>query len=87
MNEVLERTNNRMRLWPGMLYGSLRRMREAGLIEEADRPEGVPADGVERHFYRITPLGRRTLAAAARRLEELVEVARAKDVFSEREAV
>lgn len=87
MNEVLERTDRRMRLWPGMLYGSLRRMTEAGLIEQAERPEGARADGVERHFYRITRLGRRALAAEARRLEQLVKVARAKDVFDEREAV
>lgn len=79
MTEVLDRTKGRMRLWPGMLYGSLKRMAEAGLIEEVEDPS--PADNKERRYYTITPAGRRALADEVRRLAEFVEVARMKDVL------
>src|ERR1700693_4601647 len=35
MQEVLERTGGKVRLWPATLYGSLKRLIEAGLIEES----------------------------------------------------
>ncbi len=79
MTEVLDRTQGRMRLWPGMLYGSLKRMAETGLIEEVEEPS--PADNKERRYYTITPTGRRALADEVRRLAEFVEVARMKDVL------
>jgi len=78
MNEVLDRTGGRMRLWPGMLYGSLRRMTDAGLIREVAPPADAPADQMERRFYRVTPAGRRALAAETRRLAAYVETARAR---------
>ena len=36
MQEVLERTGGKVRLWPATLYGSLKRLIEEGLIEESD---------------------------------------------------
>ncbi len=81
MTEVLERTKGRMRLWPGMLYGSLKRMAEAGLIEEVEEPAGAHEDNKERRYYAITPTGRRSLSEEARRLAEFVEAARMKDVL------
>ncbi len=87
MSDVLERTRGRMRLWPGMLYGSLKRMVEAELIEEIDDPLGSPPDKKERRFYSMTKPGKQALAAEARRLAEYVEVARGKNVFSDGEPV
>ena len=81
MADVLERTEGRMKLWPGMLYGSLRRMVEAALIEEVEGPAGSPEDNKERRFYRITPRGKRALSVEAKRLAAFVEAARMKDVF------
>ena len=78
MTDVLERTGGRMRLWPGMLYGSLKRMTEDGLIKEVAAPAGAPADAMERRFYRITPAGRRALAAETQRLAAYVEAAKAR---------
>ena len=80
MTEVLDRTRGRMRLWPGMLYGSLKRMAESGLIDEIEEPSQT--DNKERRYYTITPAGRRALPDEARRLAEFVEVARMKDVPS-----
>lgn len=76
MREVLERTDGTVKLWPATLYGALRRLVEAGLIEESD---GQPAtDDMRRRFYRLTPDGRRVIAAEIRRLEALLRAARAK---------
>ncbi|MEE8584686.1 MAG: helix-turn-helix transcriptional regulator [Acidobacteriota bacterium] len=83
MNEVLERTQGEMRLWPGMLYGSLGQMSEAGLIEETEPPEGAPTEGGKRRFYRIAAAGQQALGAEALRLARYLRAARAKNVLPE----
>ena len=79
MQDVLERTGGRMRLWPGMLYRNLQRLEEDALIVEADGP-AAPKAGSPRYF-RITPAGRRACAAEARRLAGFVDAARAKKLL------
>jgi DNA-binding PadR family transcriptional regulator len=76
--EVLERTEGRVHLWPGMLYGALKQMTTRGYVAEtAAPPDAAPAGGKPR-FYRLTPLGRRVCSAEAARLARSVEVARAR---------
>jgi DNA-binding PadR family transcriptional regulator len=70
IQDVMERTNNRLRLGAGTLYRSLQRMLEQGLIVEV-------ADDERRRYYRITPYGESVARAEARRLTELVRLARA----------
>ena len=88
--EVRERTGGEMRLGPGTLYGSIRRMVDGGLIEESEGPaeeEGSESgrrreyDGERRRYYRLTGFGGRVLAAEMGRLERVVSVARAKGVL------
>jgi DNA-binding PadR family transcriptional regulator len=81
MKDVLERTGGRMRLWPGMLYGSLKRMVAARMIEEIEPSSLANEDDVDRRFYRITRLGKRSLAEEASRMAEYVAVARDKRVL------
>jgi DNA-binding PadR family transcriptional regulator len=78
MQDVLSRTAGKVRLWPATLYGTIKRLIEAELIEEsADRP--APEDDDERRrYYRLTRLGRQVLSAETRRLEELVRAAQGK---------
>ena len=83
--EVRERTGGKMRLGPGTLYGSIKRMVDGGLIEESEgRPEEEPEDGrrgydaERRRYYRLTGFGERVLAAEVGRLEGVVRTARAK---------
>jgi len=78
MQEVLERTGGKVRLWPATLYGTLKRLMEAGLIEESDERPAPELDDARRRYYRLTILGRRVLAAESRRLEDLVRAIRAK---------
>ena len=78
MQEVLERTGGKVRLWPATLYGSLKRLIEAGLIEESgDRP-AAEFDDARRRYYRLTRLGRRVLDAESERLQELVRILQVK---------
>src|ERR1051325_10590673 len=62
MQEVLERTAGKVRLWPATLYGTLKRLMEADLIEESVRRPS-PLEDARRRYYRLTALGRRVLAA------------------------
>jgi DNA-binding PadR family transcriptional regulator len=78
MQEVLERTDGKVRLWPATLYGTLERLLDADLIAEANRRPSAHEDDARRRYYRLTPLGRRVLAAECIRLEDLVRVIRAK---------
>ena len=74
MQEVLDRTDGKVRLWPATLYGSLKRLIEEGLIEESgDRP-AREFDDARRRYYRLTRLGRRVLDAESARLQELVRI-------------
>lgn len=84
MEEVLERTDGEMKLWPATLYGSLRDLEGCGWIEEAEAPVGAPTEGGKRRFYALTEAGREALAAETRRFEGWVRVARARAVLDER---
>ena len=86
MQEVLERTNGKIRLWPATLYGTLERLLDEGLIAETSRRPPAAEDDARRRYYRLTALGRRVLAAESIRLEDLVRVIRAKRRAAESEA-
>ena len=78
MQEVLERTGGKVRLWPATLYGSLKRLIEAELIQESDERPAPEFDDARRRYYRLTVLGRRVLDAECDRLQELVSAIRVK---------
>lgn len=80
--EVEKRTAGRLNPTTGGLYQALKRLREEGLVERAPTMDAQAEDS-RRNYFRLTPLGRRVLAAEARRLEELVAEARALDLLPE----
>jgi DNA-binding PadR family transcriptional regulator len=84
MQEVLERTGGKVRLWPATLYGTIKRLMEEGLIEEGGARPTKEHDDARRRYYRLTHLGRRVLAAECHRLEELVRIIHAKRGLAER---
>jgi DNA-binding PadR family transcriptional regulator len=86
MQEVLDRTHGKVRLWPATLYGTLKRLIDEELIEESDERPAPELDDARRRYYRLTNLGRRVLAAESERLEDLVRVIRSKRRMAEREA-
>lgn len=77
-DDVLERTDGDLRLWPATLYRALDELVDSGLAEklpEEERPEG---ESLRKRYYRITPKGRRAVAEEARRLETLAHQARVR---------
>jgi DNA-binding PadR family transcriptional regulator len=74
MQDVRERTGGSVKMGPGTLYGSIKRMLELGLMEEI--PSKAVKGDERRRVYRITKLGRQTAQAEARRLAEVLEQAR-----------
>jgi len=81
MQEVLDRTDGKVRLWPATLYGSLKRLIDAGLIEEADERPAPELDDSRRRYYRLTAFGKRVLSAECDRLQELVRAIRNKQAM------
>jgi DNA-binding PadR family transcriptional regulator len=77
MQAVSARTDGAVRLGPGTLYGSIKRMLEDGLIEELDERPDPESDDVRRRYYRLTPRGRRVAKEEIGQLATLVREARA----------
>lgn len=76
MQDVLNRTTGKVHLWPATLYGSIKRLIEAELIEESDERPAPELDDARRRYYRLTPLGKCVLEAECERLQELVRTIR-----------
>src|SRR6266436_2389661 len=77
IQDVAARTDGELRLSAGTLYRSIQRMLEQGLlVETRDRP-APELDDERRRYYRITPFGAAVARAEARRLTELLRMAKA----------
>ncbi len=87
MEEVLERTDGQMKLWPGTLYGSLHELHEAGMIRETEAPEERSPEGRRPRFYAITADGRRALRDEVERLAGFIRAARRKHVVDDLEPI
>jgi DNA-binding PadR family transcriptional regulator len=75
MQESARLTDGEIRMGPGTLYGTLKRMLEAGPVEECGR-RGAPRGSDERRrYYRLTPGGH---AAAVPEAERLLSPANGK---------
>lgn len=81
MSEVEANTQGEVKMGPGTLYGSVKRMLEGGLIEESDERPDPAMDDQRRRYYRLTGLGMRVLKAEAERLDRQLAVARMKQVL------
>ena len=79
VDEVERRSGGEVKLGPGTLYGTIKRMRQAGLIDE---PAAVAKGDTRRRYYTITTAGRTALRTEVRRLERLVLTARQKAVLA-----
>ena len=84
MAEVVAQTHGQLRMGPGTLYGTIKRMLAAGLIEVADERPAAKEDDERRIYYRLTAAGRKVAAAESRRLSQLVRVATSKGLVRPR---
>ena len=76
--EIAQRTGGKLKLGPGVLYGSIHKMLELDLIEESDDRPDPHLDDERRRYYRITPFGRKVAQAEAARMRELAQLAAAR---------
>ena len=80
MSEVEQMTDGEVSMGPGTLYGAIKRMLNAGLIEESDDRPDPELDDQRRRYYRTTGFGARVLDAELSRLDQLIRAAEAKKV-------
>src|SRR5215207_10746843 len=59
MRDVAELSGGVVRMGSGTLYGSIKRMLDQGLIEEADERPDPAVDGQRGRYYRLTEIGQR----------------------------
>ena len=77
MQDIAQRTDGALKLGAGTLYRSVQRMLEQGLVTEVSTRPAPEMDDERRRYYRITPFGRTVAKAEARRLAQMLKLARA----------
>ena len=77
IQEVAARTDGALKLSAATLYRSIQRMLEQGLLVETRERPAPEEDDERRRYYRITPFGTAVARAEARRLTQLIKLARA----------
>jgi len=84
MTEVERMTGGAVRLGPGAVYTTIKRLLGDGLIEESDERPDPQLDDQRRRYYRLSALGRAVAATEVRRLETLVRSTRRWLIGNER---
>lgn len=78
IQDVRSRTRGEVVLTASTLYAAIKRMLDAGLIEELDDRPAPEDDDSRRRYYGITPLGVEAARLEAGRLERALKMARQK---------
>lgn len=76
MREVERLTDGAIRLGPGAIYTTIRKLVDDGLIEETEERPDPGLDDQRRRYYRLTAAGLAATTAEVRRLESLVRASR-----------
>lgn len=74
MQDIAERSGGRIRILPGTLYSTIKRMLADGLVEECDPPRRAASDDQRRRYYRVTRAGRLAAQSETQRLALLVKL-------------
>lgn len=85
LKEVALRTEDKVRLSAGTLYGNLARLEGSGMIVESGNRPAFGLDDERRRYYRLTEFGRSVAVAEAHRMEAALSQARAKHLFRKTE--
>jgi DNA-binding PadR family transcriptional regulator len=80
LKEVELRTGGKVRLSTGTLYGIIKRLLNDGLIVEL-RSRPSETDDERRRYYRLTPQGRQVATAEAERMDEILSIARSRNLL------
>ena len=74
MQGISERTSGQVRLLPGTLYSTIKKLLTEGLVEECDAPSDADSDDARRRYYRVTKKGRMAAETETRRMAMLVKL-------------
>lgn len=83
MKTVAHITGGKVTMGPGTLYGTLKRLLQAGLVEETGEQSDPDLDEERRRYYRLTTFGRQVLKAELERLAGLMKVAVVKHLLED----
>jgi len=78
LKDVTLSSAGRVKMGPGILYTTLKRLLEVGLIVEVDGRPDPDRDDSRRRYYRLTHQGRAALASELERMEQALKVARTR---------
>lgn len=81
MKQVEVDSQGKVTMGPGTLYGSLKRMLDAGLVEESDKRVDPEMDDERRIYYQITGVGVKALEAELERYQRIVTIAQQRKLF------
>jgi DNA-binding PadR family transcriptional regulator len=81
LKEVELRTGGKVRLSTGTLYGIIKRLLNDGLIVELRSRPAESEDDERRRYYRLTPQGRQVATAEAERMDEILSIARSRNLL------
>ena len=81
MKQVEVDSQGNVKMGAGTLYGSLKRMLEAGLVKESDKRVDPEMDDERRIYYQITGMGTEALAAELERYQRIVTIAQQRNLF------
>jgi DNA-binding PadR family transcriptional regulator len=82
MQEVAASTQGKIKMGPGTLYGTIKRLLDMRLIEESDERPDPRLDDERRRYYQLSGMGQRVVRAEAQRYVAMVEVARGKKLIA-----
>ena len=81
LKEVNRRSEGKMSLSAGTLYGVIQRLASEGAITESGERPDPALDDERRRYYRLTPFGRDVAVAEAERMSDMLAVVRAKKLL------
>ena len=81
MKQVEADSQGQVSMGPGTLYGSLKRMLDAGLVKESDKRVDPEMDDERRIYYQITGVGVKALEAEIERYQRIVTVAQQRKLY------
>lgn len=81
MKQVEADSEGKVKMGPGTLYGSLKRMLDAGLVKESDKRIDPEMDDQRRIYYQLTAVGAQALAAEIERYHHLVTLAKERELL------
>ena len=81
MKQVETDSQGKVSMGPGTLYGSLKRMLDAGLVKESDKRVDPEMDDERRIYYQLTGVGAQALKAELERYQRIVTIAQQRKLF------